>query len=72
MLYAMNKRPAELMSSFEAKNKEQAFAVEALLRDDIPMVTLTGLAGSGKTYLTLMAGLDGVQRGQYNRIVISR
>ena len=72
MLYAMNKRPAELMSSFEAKNKEQAFAVEALLRDDIPMVTLTGLAGSGKTYVTLMAGLDGVQRGQYKRIVISR
>ena len=72
VLYAMNKRPAELMSSFEAKNKEQAFAVEALLRDDIPMVTLTGLAGSGKTYVTLMAGLDGVQRGQYKRIVISR
>jgi len=71
-LYAMNKRPAELMSSFEAKNKEQAFAVEALLRQDIPLVSLTGIAGSGKTYVTLMAGLDGVQQGQYKRIVISR
>ena len=70
--FAMNHKPAELMSSFEAKNKEQAFAVEALLRQDISLVTLTGLAGSGKTYVTLMAGIDGVQRGKYKRIVISR
>ena len=69
--FPLNHRPAELMSSFEAKNKEQAFATEALL-SDIPLVTLTGLAGSGKTYVTLMAGIDGVQRGKYKRIVISR
>jgi PhoH-like ATPase len=60
------------MSNFKAKNKEQAFAVEALLREDIEMVTLTGLAGSGKTYVALMAGIDAVQQGRYKRIVISR
>jgi PhoH-like ATPase len=64
--------PGSSMSNFRAKNKEQKFAVEALLKEDIELVTLTGLAGSGKTYLALMAGLDGLQEGRYTRIVISR
>jgi PhoH-like ATPase len=36
------------------------------------MVTMTGLAGSGKTFLTLMAGLSGIQEKKYDRIVITR
>tara|TARA_Y100001970_G_C14255537_1_gene875085 strand:+ start:5957 stop:7261 length:1305 start_codon:yes stop_codon:yes gene_type:complete len=72
LFYDLKKQPGQMMSFFEAKNKEQRFAAEALLRDDIPLVTLTGLAGSGKTYLALMAGIDGVQQGKYKRIVISR
>ena len=71
-IHNMVRVPGQLMSNFEAKNKEQRFAQEALLREDIPLVTLTGLAGSGKTYVALMAGLDGVQEGRYKRIVISR
>ena len=71
-LLPLVKKPGSLMSNFESKNKEQAFAVEALLSDDIDLVTLTGLAGSGKTYVALMAGIDGVQQGKYKRIVISR
>lgn len=72
VVYPLTLRPGQLMSNFESKNKEQAFAVEALLRDEIQLVTLTGLAGSGKTYVALMAGLDGVQQGKYKRIVVSR
>jgi len=64
--------PGDAMSSFRAKNKEQKFAVEALLDESIELVTLTGLAGSGKTYVALMAGLDGIHEGRYERIVISR
>ena len=56
----------------EPKNKEQKFAVEALMDPDIPIVTLTGLAGSGKTFLAIMAGLEMIQAGLYNRIVITR
>jgi len=54
------------------RNKEQKFAVDLLTRDDVKLVTMTGIAGSGKTYLTLMAGLSGLQEKKYDRIVITR
>ena len=54
------------------RNREQQYALSLLCRDDVPLVTLTGIAGSGKTFLTLMAGLDGLNRGKYKRIVITR
>jgi PhoH-like ATPase len=55
-----------------ARNKEQKFALNLLTRDDVPLVTLSGLAGSGKTFLTLMAGLSGLNDKKYERIVITR
>ena len=54
------------------RNREQLFALNLLCRDDVPLVSLTGIAGSGKTFLTLMAGLDGLNKGKYKRIVITR
>ncbi len=54
------------------KNKEQSFAIDALMQTNIPLVTLTGIAGSGKTFLTLMAAMDGAMSKKYSRIVISR
>jgi PhoH-like ATPase len=54
------------------RNKEQKFAIDALTRDDVKLVSMTGLAGSGKTFLTLMAGMSGLQDKRYDRIVITR
>ena len=54
------------------KNKEQSFAIDALMHPEIPLVTLTGIAGSGKTFLTLMAAMDGAMSKKYSRIIISR
>jgi len=54
------------------RNKEQKFAIDLLTRDEVKLVTMTGIAGSGKTYLTLMAGLSGLQEKKYDRIVITR
>jgi len=54
------------------RNKEQKFALHVLNDDQIPLVCLTGRAGSGKTFLTLMSGLDALMTGKYERIVVTR
>lgn len=54
------------------KNREQLFALNLLFDEDVPLISITGLAGSGKTFLTLMAGLSGLNEGKYKRIVITR
>lgn len=55
----------------KARNKEQSFALHAL-RSKIPLVCLTGIAGSGKTFLALMASLEGLNERKYERIVLTR
>ncbi|MFS0614888.1 PhoH family protein [Lederbergia ruris] len=47
----------ELIWGIKPKNARQSMALELLLRRDIPLVTLIGKAGTGKTLLTLAAGL---------------
>lgn len=71
VIAALSNKP-DNMTSFKAKNVEQKFATDALLDPAISLLTLTGLAGSGKTYISLMAAMDGLQSGRYKRIVISR
>jgi len=56
-------RKMEGLICVEPRNAEQSFAIEALLDPSIPLVCLTGLAGSGKTFLALMAGLYGLKSG---------
>ena len=58
--------------SVKPRNKEQKFALDLLTRDDVPLVTMTGIAGSGKTFLTLMAALSALNQDQYDRIIITR
>lgn len=56
-----------------AKNKEQACALDLLLNDEIKLVTLVGKAGTGKTLLALAAGLEKtVEKGTFQRLVVSR
>jgi len=54
------------------RNKEQKFALHALNDDSIPLVTLTGLAGSGKTFLTLMSAIEALDQNRYERIIVTR
>ena len=56
-----------------AKNIEQNFALDALLNDDVPLVTLIGKAGTGKTLLAVAAGLyKTIDCGQYERVLVAR
>jgi PhoH-like ATPase len=56
-----------------ARNKEQNYALDLLLDDEIKLVTLVGRAGTGKTLLALAAGLEKtVEERIYQRLVVSR
>ena len=55
------------------RNKEQAFALDALLDDSLDLVTLIGKAGTGKTLLAIAAGLQKVTEEQiHHKLVVSR
>lgn len=59
--------------SVKARNKEQKFALELLMNEDIRVVTLVGKAGTGKTLLALAAGLAMViEKKAYKRLLITR
>ena len=52
------------------RNAEQTFALHALLNPDIKLVTLQGVAGTGKTLLALASALE--QHNLYHQIVLAR
>ncbi|ANE47346.1 hypothetical protein SY83_14920 [Paenibacillus swuensis] len=56
-----------------ARNAQQRMALELLLNEDIPLVTLTGKAGTGKTLLALAAGLLKVEdEHKFKKLLIAR
>ena len=55
------------------RNKEQEFALNLLLNEDVPIVTMFGKAGCGKTLLALASGLEQVlEKNKYKKLVVSR
>lgn len=59
----------------KSRNKEQLFALNLLMDPNIPIVSLVGRAGSGKTLLATAAGLQQIMEEQdqvYKRLIISR
>jgi PhoH-like ATPase len=56
-----------------ARNREQNFALNLLMNPDIDFVSLLGQAGTGKTLLTLAAGLTQVlETKRYAEIIMTR
>ncbi len=55
------------------RNVQQKMAIELLLNDNIPLVTITGRAGTGKTLLALAAGLYKTEElGLYKKLLVAR
>ncbi|MEM9489610.1 MAG: PhoH family protein [Myxococcota bacterium] len=55
------------------RNKEQHYALDLLLNDDVRLVTLVGKAGTGKTLLALAAGLQRTTEDQiFQKLLVSR
>ncbi|HSP96015.1 MAG TPA: PhoH family protein [Candidatus Dormibacteraeota bacterium] len=63
----VNKAPVYGISP---RNAEQTFALSVLCDPEIPLVSLTGTAGTGKTLLVLAAALE--QRRLYRQIFLAR
>jgi len=55
------------------RNREQHFALDALLDDRIKLVTLMGKAGTGKTLIAMAAGLKRVVNDrEFRRLIVAR
>jgi PhoH-like ATPase len=55
------------------RNREQHFALDALLDDRVKLVTLMGKAGTGKTLIAMAAGLKRVINDrEFRRLVVAR
>ena len=65
--------PKNAIWGITARNREQNFAMNLLMNPDIDFVTLLGQAGTGKTLLTLAAGLTQVLESKlFVEIIMTR
>lgn len=56
-----------------SRNVQQTMAIEMLLKKDMPLVTLIGKAGTGKTLLALASGLMQTEDfGDYKKLLVAR
>jgi PhoH-like ATPase len=67
------KTPKEGVWGIRPRNKEQSFALDLLLNDEVRLVTMIGKAGTGKTLLAIAAGLQKtMEDGVYQKLLVSR
>jgi PhoH-like ATPase len=67
------KKLREGVWGIKPRNREQHFALDLLLNEDIKLVTLVGKAGTGKTLLAIAAGLQMVTEEQkFAKLLVSR
>ena len=65
-------RKGERVYGLKPRNVEQQFALDLLTNEELALVTLAGKSGSGKSILTLAAGLQQVKDGIYDRVMVCR
>ena len=67
MIEKVEKRP---VYGIKPRNAEQTFAIHAILNRDVKLVTLQGVAGTGKTLLALAGSLE--QKREFKQIYLAR
>jgi PhoH-like ATPase len=67
MIEQVEKQPAY---GIKPRNAEQAFAIHAVLKPEIKLVTMQGVAGTGKTLIALAAAME--QKRDYKQIYLAR
>ncbi|MFN3918555.1 MAG: PhoH family protein [Flavobacteriales bacterium] len=60
----------QFVYGIKPKNAEQTFALHALLNEDVKLVSLQGVAGTGKTLLALASALE--LKNNYHQIILAR
>jgi PhoH-like ATPase len=72
-LLALQRVSKARLGRIQPRNREQTFALDLLLDPAVPLVTLIGKAGTGKTLLALAAGLHQVaDERAYDRMLVTR
>jgi len=66
----LNRVDKSYVYGVKPKNAEQTFAIHALLNPEIRLVTMQGVAGTGKTLLALASALE--QHKSYKQIILAR
>jgi PhoH-like ATPase len=67
MIEHVTKQPAY---GIKPRNAEQAFAIHAVLKPEIKLVTMQGVAGTGKTLIALAAAME--QKREFKQIYLAR
>ena len=66
-------QPSEPIWGVHPRNREQHFALDALMNDDLMFVSLLGKAGTGKTLLALAVGLyKTLEKNSFQKLLVSR
>lgn len=60
------------MYGISPRNLEQKFLFDALNDDDVKIIILSGRAGTGKTMLSLAAGLQGIDNRKYDQLILAK
>lgn len=62
----------EYIGQMKPRNPQQYCAMDMLKNKNIPLKLITGKFGSGKSMMCIVAALDAIQKGQFEKIIFVR